>query len=45
MAAPRPDRYTRRMDFRARLQATLKAVQSILNVPGVMVIGSEVDES
>jgi hypothetical protein len=30
------------VDFRARLLSTLKAVQNVLNVPGVMVIGSEV---
>jgi len=42
MAATLPDRYTRSVDFRARLLSTLKAVQSVLNVPGVMVIGSEV---
>jgi len=30
------------MDFRTKLLSTLKAVQSVLNVPGVMVIGSEV---
>jgi hypothetical protein len=42
MAAPLPDRYTRSVDFRTRLLSTLKAVQEVLNVPGVMVIGSEV---
>ena len=42
MAAPLPDRYTHSMEFRAKLLSTLKAVQSVLNVPGVMVIGSEV---
>lgn len=36
------DRYTCRMDFRDRLLSTLRAIQSVLNVPGVMVIGSEV---
>jgi len=30
------------MKFRAKLLSTLRAVQSVLNVPGVMVIGSEV---
>ena len=42
MAAPLPDRYTRGMNFRNRLLSTLKAIQSVLDVPGVMVIGSEV---
>jgi len=36
------NRYTRSVDFRTKLLSTLKAVQSVLNVPGVMVIGSEV---
>lgn len=30
------------MEFRARLLATLRAVRSVLEVPGVMVVGSEV---
>ena len=42
MATPPSDRYTRSVDFRTRLLSTLKAVQNVLNVPGVMVIGSEV---
>jgi len=37
-----PDRYTGSVDFRTQLLSTLKAIQSVLNVPGVMVIGSEV---
>ena len=42
IAAPLSDRYTRSVDFRARLLSTLKVVQEVLNVLGVMVIGSEV---
>jgi len=30
------------MEFRARLLATLRAVNTVLEVPGVMVVGSEV---
>lgn len=34
--------YTEPMDFRRRLIETLRAVQPVLDVPGVMVVGSEV---
>lgn len=41
--APQPlDRYTESVEFRTKLLSTLKAIQSVLDVPGVMVIGSEV---
>ncbi len=42
VASPLPGRYTRSVAFRDRLLSTLKAVQTVLNVPGVLVIGSEV---
>jgi len=42
MAALLPDRYTVSVGFRAKLLSTLKAIQNVLDVPGVMVIGSEV---
>src|SRR5262245_36608273 len=37
-----PDRYTDAVRFRDRLLATLRAVEPILEVPGVLVAGSEV---
>ncbi len=42
VASPLPGRYTRSVGFRDRLLSTLKAVRTVLNVPGVLVIGSEV---
>ncbi|RLE21548.1 MAG: hypothetical protein DRJ65_15850 [Acidobacteria bacterium] len=42
MAGHQPDRYTQVVEFRTKLISTLKAIQSVLDVPGVMVIGSEV---
>ncbi|RLE26810.1 MAG: hypothetical protein DRJ65_04785 [Acidobacteria bacterium] len=42
MAGHQPDRYTQVVEFRTKLLSTLKAIQSVLDVPGVMVIGSEV---
>jgi len=42
MAPHQPDRYTQVVEFRTRLLSTLKAMQSVLEVPGIMVIGSEV---
>jgi hypothetical protein len=35
-------RYTAVVDFRGRLLATLRAIRGVLDVPGVMVIGSQV---
>ena len=42
MAAGPSARYTGLVEFRTKLLSTLKAIQSVLDVPGVMVIGSEV---
>ncbi len=42
MATEGPDRYTGSVEFRTKLLSTLKAIQGVLKVPGVMVIGSEV---
>ncbi len=42
MARRGEDPYTGQVTFRDRLLATLRAIEPILNVPGVMVAGSEV---
>lgn len=41
-APPAPRRYTGRVTFRDRLLGTLREVRSILEQPGVLIVGSEV---
>jgi hypothetical protein len=45
MVASQLGRYNRPVDFRSKLLSTLKGVQNVLNVPGVIVIGSDLQET